>query len=93
MTVEIVATATIVVRWKPSVGSRSLTGISALSALPARIGPAQSTTGLAAREPTSPFQSARVDICGVGYRPFNVETALYFCGCEAKLGNSQIRRF
>jgi len=31
--------------------------------------------------------------CVVSYRTFTVETALYFCGCEAKLGNSQIRRF
>jgi len=76
-------TAVIVVRWKPSTRSRSLTGIFSLghphrTAL-ARIGPAQATTGFA-REPVSPFQSARNAICGVGYRTFHVETALYFCG-------------
>jgi len=27
------------------------------------------------REPASPFQSARGDICGVGHRAFHVETA------------------
>jgi len=28
-----------------------------------------------AREPASPFQSARGDVCGDGYRPFKVKSA------------------
>jgi len=69
-----VATALDSVRWKPSARSRSLSGISALSAPPARI-LARSATPLR-REPASPFQSARDEICGVGYQTFYVETAL-----------------
>jgi len=67
------ATPLVLVRWKPSTRSQSLSDISALSAPPARIGIAEAT--LLRRERASPFQSARNVICGVGYRSFNVETA------------------
>jgi len=70
------ATALVIVRWKPSAGSRSLSGISALSAPPARIlARSDDSVRFAHREPASPFQSARGDDRGVGYRTFTVETA------------------
>jgi len=83
--VALLAIAVVIVKWKPSARSRSLREISALSARPARIGPAQATKVDAspshgsflpvrqvARRATqaSPFQSARGYIlCG---RPPNV---------------------
>jgi len=73
-------TAVIVVRWKPSARSRSLSGIFSLeqphrSAL-ARIVARSSDFGrFAPRDPASPFQSARGSVRGGGYRPFHVETA------------------
>jgi len=67
-------TAVIVVRWKPSARSRSLSGISALSAPPAQIGPAQATTAFGPR-PRLALPVRQDMFCGDGYRPFSAETA------------------
>jgi len=54
--------------------------IRALSTARADSGPRSDSAPYSRRDPASPFQSARDEICGVGHRPFHVETALYFCG-------------
>ena len=73
--VAISVTALVIVRWKPSERSRSLSGISALSAQPARIvARSGDWAHCVRRERTSPFQSARDDVCGIGYRAIHVET-------------------
>jgi len=70
------ATAVIVVRWKPSAGSRSLSwDIRALRTAHADSGPLSDSIRSAHREPTSPFQSARDLSVGVGYRSCHVVTA------------------
>jgi len=59
------ATARDVMQWKPSACSRSLPGISALSAPPARIlARADDSAPDGRRDPASPFQSARSILAG-----------------------------
>jgi len=75
----LVVTALVLVRWKPSAGSRSLRDISTLSAPPAWIGVAQATPAFGPRAHLA-LPVRQEAICGGSYRPFHVETALYFCG-------------
>jgi hypothetical protein len=78
----LVVTAVVLVRWKPSARSRSLSGIFSLSAPPTRIEPAQRLRSL--RSPRAHLAlPVRQDMfCGDGYRPFNVETA---CATKSSL--------
>jgi len=66
------------VRWKPSAGSRSLTGIFSLEhphrAALARIGPAQATPAFGPR-PRLALPVRQDEICEAGYRTFHVGTA------------------
>jgi len=73
--IAFVLTALVIVGWKPSARSRSLSGISALSAPPARIEPAQATPLPMVARARLALPVRQEDVCGVGYRAFTVETA------------------